>query len=119
MINRAYDSSGDLFKLLSHFIQIGLHCFNRNFIYGSTRRTDGLVVAWILDLQLTQIRADEDRVKIIEESGSTLLTKKLEKQLSKNIKEYLGVSALVKLVEPKTIQRSEGKAQRVIDNRQI
>jgi phenylacetate-CoA ligase len=43
----------------------------------------------------------------------------LEKKISKNIKEYLGVSAKVKLVEPKTIARSEGKAQRVIDNRKI
>lgn len=43
----------------------------------------------------------------------------LEKKIAKNIKEYLGVSAKVKLVEPKTIARSEGKAQRVIDNRKI
>jgi phenylacetate-CoA ligase len=43
----------------------------------------------------------------------------LEKKISKNIKEYLGVSAKVKLVEPKSIPRSEGKAQRVIDNRKI
>ncbi|MDL2269154.1 phenylacetate--CoA ligase [Desulfosarcina sp. OttesenSCG-928-A07] len=44
---------------------------------------------------------------------------KLERRISKNIKELLGVSAEVKLVEPKTIQRSEGKAVRVVDNRQI
>ncbi|PIE71877.1 MAG: phenylacetate--CoA ligase [Deltaproteobacteria bacterium] len=43
----------------------------------------------------------------------------LEKQISKNIKEYLGVSATVKLVEPKSIARSEGKAVRVIDKRKI
>ncbi len=43
----------------------------------------------------------------------------LEKKISKNIKEYLGVSAKVKLVEPKSIPRSEGKAQRVIDNRKF
>ena len=41
-----------------------------------------------------------------------------EKKISKDIKEYLGVSAKVKLVEPKSIARSEGKAVRVIDNRQ-
>ena len=41
----------------------------------------------------------------------------LERKLAKNIKEYIGVSAQVKLVEPKTIARSEGKAVRVIDNR--
>ncbi len=43
----------------------------------------------------------------------------LERKLSKNIKEYLGVSAQVKLVEPRAIARSEGKAVRVIDNRKI
>lgn len=41
----------------------------------------------------------------------------LEKKLSSDIKEYLGVSATVKLVEPKAIARSQGKAVRVIDNR--
>jgi phenylacetate-CoA ligase len=43
----------------------------------------------------------------------------LEKKIEHNIKEYCGVSAKVKLVEPKTIARSEGKAQRLIDNRKI
>lgn len=43
----------------------------------------------------------------------------LEKSISKNIKEYLGISAKVKLVEPKSIERSEGKAKRVIDNRKF
>ncbi len=43
----------------------------------------------------------------------------LEKKISTNIKEYLGVSASVKLVEPRTIARSEGKAVRVIDKRDI
>jgi len=43
----------------------------------------------------------------------------LEKKISTNIKEYLGVSATVKLVEPRTIARSEGKAIRVIDKRDI
>jgi len=43
----------------------------------------------------------------------------LERRITKNIKELLGVSARVKLVEPKTIARSEGKAVRVVDNRKI
>jgi phenylacetate-CoA ligase len=42
-----------------------------------------------------------------------------EKAVSKNIKELLGVSAKVKLVEPKGIARSEGKAVRVVDNRKL
>jgi phenylacetate-CoA ligase len=40
-----------------------------------------------------------------------------ERQIEKDIKDLLGVSCKVRLVEPKSIKRSEGKAQRVIDNR--
>ncbi|MEW6614124.1 MAG: phenylacetate--CoA ligase [Thermodesulfobacteriota bacterium] len=43
----------------------------------------------------------------------------LGKRIEKDIKDFLGVSTIVKLVEPKTIHRSEGKAQRVIDKRKI
>jgi phenylacetate-CoA ligase len=51
-----------------------------------------------------------DEVKILQN---------LENSIEKDIKDLLGVSVLVKLVEPKTIQRSEGKAVRVIDKRKI
>ncbi|MCG8564527.1 MAG: phenylacetate--CoA ligase, partial [Desulfobacterales bacterium] len=43
----------------------------------------------------------------------------MEAQISKDIKEHLGVSAKVSLVEPKTIERSQGKAVRVVDKRNI
>jgi phenylacetate-CoA ligase len=43
----------------------------------------------------------------------------MEQNLEKNVKEMLGVSAKVRLVEPKSIQRTEGKAVRVIDKRKI
>jgi phenylacetate-CoA ligase len=43
----------------------------------------------------------------------------LERRIAHNIKDYLGVSAEVKLVEPKSIARSEGKAVRVIDKRHM
>lgn len=52
-------------------------------------------------------------------SDEIKLLQTLEAKLSNDIKEYLGVSAKVKLVEPKSIARSEGKAVRVIDNRKI
>jgi phenylacetate-CoA ligase len=60
----------------------------------------------------------------VEVSGSLFsdeikMLQSLEAKLSHDIKEYLGVSARVKLVEPKSIARSEGKAVRVIDNRKI
>ncbi len=43
----------------------------------------------------------------------------MERSLENNIKEMLAVSAKVRLVEPKSLQRSEGKAVRVIDKRNI
>jgi len=43
----------------------------------------------------------------------------LAKSIERQIKDYLTVSVKVRLVEPRSIPRSEGKAQRVIDNRKI
>jgi phenylacetate-CoA ligase len=43
---------------------------------------------------------------------------KTEDFLEKSIKDNIGITAKVRLVEPKTIIRSEGKAQRVIDKRE-
>jgi phenylacetate-CoA ligase len=60
-------------------------------------------------------------VEISEQSFSdeVKVLQRLERKISFSIKEYLGVSARVKLVEPKAIARSQGKAVRVIDNRKI
>ncbi|MGD0264218.1 MAG: phenylacetate--CoA ligase [Candidatus Methylomirabilota bacterium] len=44
---------------------------------------------------------------------------RLAKRVEDEIKDLLGVSCKVRLVEPKTIQRSEGKAKRVIDKRKL
>jgi len=43
----------------------------------------------------------------------------LERQIQRQIEDVLGINVRVKLVEPKTIERSEGKAKRVIDRRQL
>ena len=51
-----------------------------------------------------------DEIRVLE---------KMTRKIQSDIKDMLGVTCKVKLVEPKTIQRSEGKAQRVIDNRRI
>ena len=67
-----------------------------------------------LDVLTVRVEVGEklfsDEVKILQNE---------ERNIAKNIKDYLGVSASVKLVEPKSIARSEGKAVRVIDNRKI
>lgn len=51
-----------------------------------------------------------DEVKRIED---------LERMIKREIESTLGINAKVRLVEPKTIERSEGKAKRVIDKRQL
>ena len=43
----------------------------------------------------------------------------LSKKISGKIQSTLGLAAKIHLVEPKTLQRSEGKAARVIDKRQL
>jgi phenylacetate-CoA ligase len=66
-----------------------------------------------------------DKLTVLVEVGDQIFSdevkhlQNLESKIAKNIKEYLGVSAKVKLVEPKGIARSQGKAVRVIDNRKI
>jgi phenylacetate-CoA ligase len=45
------------------------------------------------------------------------LQKSFLEKIEKRIESVLGVGVTVKLVEPKSIQRHEGKAERVIDNR--
>jgi phenylacetate-CoA ligase len=64
-----------------------------------------------LDLQVeVNEKVFSDEIKNLQSLG---------RRIEKEIKDLLGVSVGVKLVEPKTIQRSEGKAQRVIDKRKI
>jgi phenylacetate-CoA ligase len=43
----------------------------------------------------------------------------LERKIRKEIESVLAIAVKVKLVEPKTITRSEGKAKRVIDMRKL
>ncbi|HWI40950.1 MAG TPA: phenylacetate--CoA ligase [Verrucomicrobiae bacterium] len=65
-----------------------------------------------LDTLEVQVEVDErlfsDEVKHLQ-----ILAARIEKE----IKDMLGVTSRVRLVEPRTIARSEGKAKRVIDNR--
>ena len=67
-----------------------------------------------LDTLEVQIEVNEklfsDEIKALEA---------MEKRIAKDLKEMLGVTAKVTLVEPKTIERSMGKAKRVIDKRKI
>ncbi|MEG2005003.1 MAG: phenylacetate--CoA ligase, partial [Bilophila sp.] len=63
----------------------------------------------------------EVQVEVSEDAFSDAIKglQQREARIQKGIKEFLGVSAKVRLIEPRTIKRSEGKAVRVIDNRKI
>ncbi|PLX90013.1 MAG: phenylacetate--CoA ligase [Desulfuromonas sp.] len=65
-----------------------------------------------LDTLEVQVEVNEqtfsDEIKVLQD---------LTSRIQKEIKDILGITCRVRLVEPKTIARSEGKAKRVIDNR--
>jgi len=64
-----------------------------------------------VQVEVTESRfANADQVKVLQ---------KLERLIVKDMKDYLGITAKVKLVEPKSLARSEGKINRVIDKRKI
>lgn len=67
-----------------------------------------------LDIMEVQIEMTDqlfsDEVRVIEE---------MERSIRHKIDSVLGISAHIKLVEPRSIPRSEGKAKRVIDNRKL
>jgi phenylacetate-CoA ligase len=67
-----------------------------------------------LDTLTVQVEVSEqlfsDEIKVLQA---------LSRRVEKEIKDMLGVTCTAKLVEPKTIQRSEGKATRVKDNRKL
>lgn len=61
------------------------------------------------------------RVEIAEDFKTDKLTDlvNLQSKLEEELKDALGINAVVELVEPKKIPRSEGKAQRIVDLRKI
>jgi phenylacetate-CoA ligase len=67
-----------------------------------------------LDILKVMVEVQEqffsDEIKVLEA---------LRKKITHKIQSTLGISVEVKLVEPKTIERTAGKAKRVIDNRKI
>ena len=67
-----------------------------------------------LDMMSVMVEVQEqffsDEIKKLQE---------LRQKITRNLESVLGISVNVKLVEPKTIERTAGKAQRVIDNRKI
>lgn len=63
----------------------------------------------------------EVQVELTEEFYSDKVSEieKIRETIKNQIKSDVGISAIIKLVPPKSIPRSEGKAKRIIDNRNI
>ncbi len=63
----------------------------------------------------------EVQVEVTEEGFSDTVSsmEKLTKEIQEKLKSVIGLSARIRLVPPKSIPRSEGKAKRVIDNRKL
>jgi len=75
-----------------------------------------LIVDRVDKMDTLEIRIEVDEADFSDEVRQL---QSMEKNISHHIKDYLGVSAKVTLVEPRSIPRSEGKALRVIDKRKI
>ena len=67
-----------------------------------------------LDTLELQVEVDEE---FFQDKISQL--QNLRRRLQNNLESAIGLGIKVTLVEPKTIERSEGKAKRVIDNRKF
>ena len=75
-----------------------------------------LIVRRENNLDTLEIRVEVDRQNW---SDSIRELEGIRRRIGHNIKSLLGISAEIRLVEPNSIARSEGKAQRVIDERKI
>ncbi|HNX81176.1 MAG TPA: phenylacetate--CoA ligase [Candidatus Omnitrophota bacterium] len=75
----------------------------------------------IVDRKAGHLDEIEILVEVEEKVFSDELKKlhELEIKITKELESTLGIGAKVRLVEPRTIERSEGKAKRVVDKRKI
>ncbi len=75
-----------------------------------------LIVDRINNLDTLEVQVEVDN-KVFSDEIRKL--QNLQNQIQKDIKDILGITTKVTLVEPRTIERTEGKAKRVIDKRKI
>jgi len=75
----------------------------------------------VIDRQAHQLDSVQIMVEVDEKIFSDEIKKMraLERQIQHEIQAVLSVSVEVKLVEPKTLERSMGKAKRVVDKRSL
>lgn len=75
-----------------------------------------LIVRREHNLDMLEIRVEVDQQNW---SDSIRELEGIRRRIDHNIRSLLGISATIRLVEPYSIARSEGKAQRIIDERKI
>jgi len=75
-----------------------------------------LIVDRINNLDTLELRVEVDEAFFLDKISQL---ESLRKTISENLESSLGLSIKVTLVEPKMIERSEGKSKRVIDKRKL
>jgi len=75
-----------------------------------------IIVDRLNNLDVIELQVEVDEV-FFQDKISQL--QNLRNRLQDNLENAVGLSIKVTLVEPKTIERSEGKSKRVIDNRKF
>jgi phenylacetate-CoA ligase len=73
-----------------------------------------LIVERINNLDEIELRVEVDEQFFQDKIGQLM---SLRQKIQQNLESSLGISIKITLVEPKTLERSEGKSQRVIDRR--
>lgn len=84
--------------------------------FGKTSPHYQLVADRINNLDALEIRIEVNEKEFPDEIGEI---EKLKNKVTRILSQALGISVTVKLVEPKSLGRSEGKTNRVIDKRKI
>jgi phenylacetate-CoA ligase len=86
-------------------------------------RVEGTTPNYLLVVDRQHHRMDELEVQVEVSpeifSDEIARLRTLEQQIKQEIETTLGLSVSVKLVEPKSLERSMGKAKRVIDRRDL
>ena len=91
-------------------------------IEGVLLRVEGVLPQYQIIVDRQQHMDDlEIRVEVSEDVFSDEMVRMhtLQREVRNEIESILGIRARVRLVEPRTIERSAGKAKRVIDKREL
>jgi phenylacetate-CoA ligase len=75
-----------------------------------------LIVDRVNNLDEIELRVEVDEQFFQDKIGQLM---SLRQKIQQNLESSLGLSIKITLVEPKTLERSEGKAKRVIDRRTL